>query len=226
MRKCTSSLPINRRRSTKILRLRLQSPVYIRHFMIQTENLERLRIEFDLPLKGDRSYLHSTNIFQAFRSRFSITGAVKLDFRQMIHHPIYLANDAPESDDRVGRFAFREGDGWTAYGIFADCTRPIERRVPNNETEIIAASSFDDDRAAGSIDEPGTFIDTIVTLNKVLVGRHSNGKKPIFSSIDLEVVPDRGRVGVTLIKRLGTKIFVSDVWWNDARIGGLTFMTR
>jgi hypothetical protein len=209
-----------------ILHLRVKSSVYIRRFMTETGNLERLRIEFDLPLKGDRTYLQSANILQEFLSRFSITGAVKLDFRQMIYHPIYLASDAPENPDRVGKFAFREGDGWITYGIFTDSTRQIEKRIPDNEKEILEASSIHDDRAAGPIDEPGSFIDTIVALNKVLVGRHANGKKAIFTNIELGVIPDRGRIGVALIKRLGSKIFVSDVLWNDARIGSLTFMTR
>lgn len=194
--------------------------------MAEIHHLERPRLEFDLPLKGERSYLQSANILSEFISRFSITGAVKLDFRQMIYHPIYLAEDAPDDPDRAGRFSFENGEDWKTYGIFIDRARQIEKRVPNNEAEILAASSVEGDHASGPIDRPGNFIDTIVALNKVLVGRYAKGKKAIFTTIDLNVVPDRGKIGVALVKKLGSKIFISDVLWNDSKIGSLTFMTR
>lgn len=186
-----------------------------------------MRIAFDIPLKGERTYLHSTNILTAFRSHFSFAGPVKLEFRRMIHHPIYLAADAPDHADRVGKFAFKTSEEWQTYGIFVDETRKISGHLPNNEPAIIAASTFgegDEDWAFGHVGQPASFIDTIVGLNKVLVGRHAKGKKAIFSAIAIEVVPDDGKVGVVLTKRLGSKIFMSDVLLNDRKIGNLTFM--
>ena len=191
-----------------------------------TENeTERPRITFDLPLKGDRSYLHSTNIFRAFVSHFSPTGALKLDFRKMIHDPIYLADDAPEEPHRVGRFSFQNDDGWKSFGIFADNTRQIETRISDNENELLLASWIEGDRAGAPVHERENFIDTAVALNKVLVSRSAMGKKPVLTNIALDVIPDNGRIDVTLVKKLGSKIFISDVSWDDVRIGNLTFMT-
>lgn len=191
------------------------------------EDIAAVRIAFDIPLKGERNYLHSTNILTQFRSHFSFTGPVKLEFRRMIHHPIYLAADVPDHPDRVGKFAFKTGDEWQTYGIFTDEARTITGHLPNNEPAIAAASTFGadgEDWASGHVGQPASFIDTIVGLNKVLVARHAKGKKAIFSAIAIDVMPDDGKVGVSLTKRLGSKIFMSDVLWNDRKIGNLTFM--
>jgi hypothetical protein len=193
--------------------------------MATHEDGTETRIPLDLPLKGERKYVQSANILSELISLFSLRGPVKLEFRQMIYHPIYLAADDPEKPNRAGKFSFGDGDGWRTYGIFIDESKVITRRIENNEVEILAESVVGDDTATGGIDRPANFIDTIVALNKVLVGRYSNGKKAIFSAISLDAVPDRGEIGVNLVKKLGTKIFMSDVLWNGAKVGSLTFMT-
>jgi hypothetical protein len=183
------------------------------------------RIEFDLPLKGERTYLQSADILSGLISHFSPEGPVKLEFRQMIYHPIYLSGDDPDLGNRAGKFSFRQGSEWLTYGIFIDEARSIDRRIPNNEAEILAESTIGEDTAFAGIDRPGNFIDTLVALNKVLVGRHSKGRKAIFSAITLDKIPDKGNIGVNLTKKLGTKIFISDVLFNNDKIGTLTFMT-
>lgn len=182
-------------------------------------------VEFDLPLKGTRTYLHSTTILAALVSRWLLAGAVELEFRQMIHHPICLVRDGPASADRVGRFAFEHGGAWHAYGIYADAARAITGHVEDNERAILAQSTREGDRAAAEIGRPGNFIDTIVTLNKALVASHAgDGRKVIFSSLRLDLIPADGEIAVVLIKSMGSRIYISDILWNRAKIGSLTFM--
>jgi hypothetical protein len=194
--------------------------------MTAAEKIDDGRIVLDLPLKGTRTYLHSTNILSELVSLLSLTGAVKLEFRQMIHHPIYLIPDGGDAPNRVGKFAFQAGGAWRSYGIYLDESRKITGHVGDNEPQILAAAVRDGDRASAEIGRPGNFIDTIVALNKELVGGHIGaGKKSVFSNLSLDVIPDKGEIGVALIKKMGTRIFVSDVYWNKAKIGSLTFMT-
>jgi len=193
--------------------------------MEKSQDTAGSQIAFDIPLKGERTYLQSADMLSHFIRRFSLRGPVKIEFRRMIHHPIYLNEDSPDHPDRAGKLTFLNGDSWQTYGIFIDEGRPIAGRIPNNETEILAASTIGDDTATGGIDRPGNFIDTIVALNKVLVGRYSKGRKAIFSSMTLDTIPRDGTIGVNLVKKLGTKIFMSDVTWNGDKIGNLTFMT-
>lgn len=191
--------------------------------------ISQSRVLLDLPLKGERTYLQSADILSELVERFSLSGPTKLEFRQMIYHPIYLSEDESELPNRAGKFSFQQGDGqtgvWRTYGIFIDEGRTITKRIPNNEAEILAASTIGEETATGGIDQPANFIDTLVALNKVLVGRHSKGKKAIFSAISLDAIPDSGEIGCHLVKKLGTKIFISDVLWNGHKIGSLTFMT-
>jgi len=161
-----------------------------------------------------------------FVSFFAIRGPVRLEFRQMIHAPIYLAEDRPEQEGRVGKLSFGSGAEARSYGIYTDASHSIDGHVECNEKAVIAAAQFSGDRAVGEIGKPGNFIDTIVALNKALVAGHVDGtKKIIFSSVALDVVPHVGKMRVELTKKLGTKIFVSDIYWDDHKIGSLTFMT-
>jgi hypothetical protein len=182
------------------------------------------RIDLDLPLKGERPYLHSTSILAELIRIFTLTGAVKLEVRQMTYKPIFIDADDPERPDRAGRFAFKKGDNWVSYGLYLDNTRAITSRIPSNEPEILANSDIGEDAASCPIGAPANFLDTIVALNKVLVGRHSNGKKSIFSAIELAEVPGTGTIGVHLTKKLGSRLFVSDILWNGTKVGTLTFM--
>jgi len=193
--------------------------------MTAAETIDDGRIALDLPLKGTRKYLHSTNILSELIARFSITGPVKLEFRQMIYHPIYLLPDGPEVPNRVGKFSFKEGDSSRSFGIYVDESRKITGHIDDHEPEIIAASKRDGDKFHGVIDHPGNFINTIVALNKTVVGTHMGAdKKAIFTTLILDAIPDKGEIGIELIKKMGTKIYVSDVIWNKAKIGSLTFM--
>jgi hypothetical protein len=194
--------------------------------MTAAEKIEDGRILLDLPLKGERKYLHSTNILSDLIARFSLSGPVKLEFRQMIYSPIYLVPGAPDAPNKVGKFAFETSDGWQNYGVYTDENRAITRRVDDIEAKIISEGTRDGNKFAAVLGRPGNFIETVVALNKALVaGDAGPGKKAIFSGINVEAIPDIGEVGVELIKKMGTKIYVSDVLWNKAKIGSLTFMT-
>lgn len=182
------------------------------------------RIELNIPLKGERKYLQSANILWDVLQYFSHRRGFNLEFRRMIYKPVYLAPDDPTRPNRAAKIALEQETGWLELGIFVDEDREITERIPNNETEILAESRFDGDTARASINRPANFIDTTVALNKILVGRYSKGKKAIFSAISLDVVPGKGEIGVDLTKRLGSRIFMSDVVWNGDRIGKLTFM--
>lgn len=184
------------------------------------------RIDLDLPLKGERKYLQSANILSALIEQFDHLGPVKLEFRKMIYNPIYVRPVIEAVDNFAGKFSMMRDGAWETYGLYVDDSRQIERRIPNNETEILAASTRDGDSSEGPIDRPGNFIDTIVALNKVVVAPYmATGQKAIFTNIVLDVIPDRGSIGVALTKKMGTRIFVSDVLWNKDKIGTLTFMT-
>lgn len=194
--------------------------------MAATEDIGQSRIVLDLPFKGERNYLHSTSILTSLIARFSPAGPIKLEFRQMINHPIYLAADRPEQANRVGKFSYMLGDGWQSYGIFTDDTRSVTRRVACIEKDVIASSEVNGADAIGEIGKPGNFIETAVSLNKAIVAsRAGAGKKVIFSTLAVDRIPAYGKIGIRLTKNLGTKIYMSDISWNEEKIGTLTFMT-
>jgi hypothetical protein len=186
--------------------------------------MDNFRIELDIPLKGERKYLQSASILAELIRIFTPSGALKLDFRQMIYQPIFVGDDQPDNPARVAKFEFRQGDELRKFGLFVDPSREITGHIDNNEAEILANSDIGEENASCPIGHPANFIDSLVALNKVLVGRHSKGKKAIFSAIELDRVPEAGRIGVRLVKKLGSRLFVSDVLCDNAKIGVLTFM--
>jgi hypothetical protein len=194
--------------------------------MAKVEKIAIPRIEFDFPFKGARNYIHSTTILTEFVARFAPSGPVKLEFRQMINHPIYIAADDPEQSNRVGKYSYMDADGWQSYGIFTDASRRVTERVACIEKDVIAASDISGDEALGEIGRPGNFIETAVSLNKAIVGRRAGeGKKVIFSTLAVSRIPQSGKIGIHLKKNLGTKIYMSDISCDGEKIGNLTFMT-
>jgi hypothetical protein len=159
----------------------IQSHSSLKVFTTVSEaNLLPSTYNLDIPFRGERQYLHSTTFITALLGLFPGLSNLKLDFRQMIHHPIVLDADMARAD-RFGMVSFDDGDVKRKFGIYCDLDRSVEERVACNEKAINDLYDSGTDASTGLVGKPGNFIETIVALNKAAVARRTGaGKKVIF----------------------------------------------
>lgn len=183
----------------------------------------------DIPFRGSRQYLHSTTLFDALVALTDPdpSAAVALNIYKVITEPVGVAPFAGDRAAVAGTFAFVGRDGRAAVlGLYPAPGAPAPGRVPCNEDAIIASADIADDRAGARAGTVGSLVETIVALNKALVGARMAGRlKPMFSTLDLARLPAvPARVELRIDRQLGIKLFVSTISVDGAPLGRITFI--
>ncbi len=187
-------------------------------------------IPLAIPFRGNRDYLHSTTFFDAL---VALTGPdagqpLSLNIYKTITEPV---GAAPFDGNRAavhGVFAYTDGAGnKQSLGLYPlPGGGPAPGRVPCNENAIIAAATVGEAEAEATAGPIGTLVETIVALNKTLVGTRMAGRlKPMFSTLELTRLPTVPvSVRLRIDKQLGIKLFVSTVTVDDTPVGRITFI--
>lgn len=183
----------------------------------------------DIPYRGARQYLHSTTLFDALVAMVDPdpAGALALNIYKVITEPVGVASFDGDRAAVSGVFSYVDRAGQSvSLGLYPAPGSPPPGRVPCNEDAIIAGAEILDGRASARAGDPGTLVETIVALNKALVGERMAGRlKPMFSTLDLARLPALpAKVELRIDRQLGIKLFVSTVSVDDAPLGRVTFI--
>src|ERR1051326_6571394 len=96
----------------------------------------------DLPFRGNRNYLHSTDLFPALtefaQKQFSPDAFIEnLTIRQAVSHQIRVSLDGPEGS--FGSFRVRHGTS-QSKGWLVETDEPVLSRVPFDEITAIQSA--------------------------------------------------------------------------------------
>ena len=179
-----------------------------------------------LAFKGERTYLHSTDIFDALIAQTKVSRNLHLNIKHSLTHQIE-AMDAADCDDPnayPARFS-GEGPNGSLDIVMRETDREVAARVPYDEDAVIRDSRIEKSSIHGRYQSTGTLIERLVALNKRLISDTVKpGKKLMFTSISLsELLPHDAPLTLTLESRLGTKLFRSGIHFEQERIGEIVF---
>jgi hypothetical protein len=196
--------------------------------------------QLELPFRGERSYLHGTDLYQALSAavpELPSTGPVSLNFHQLLRNQpdLVLSRESllPLRENPAFRGEIRWGAGeelWHAALLESD--RPVTARKACNEAEVAAAASVDVAAKTAVLNRPapGLPIEQVVFLNKRLhleVLPHLSPKW-LFARLELvaplpDVLPD----GLTISLRqvLGNRFTRSEITAGGERLGFISFST-
>jgi hypothetical protein len=185
-----------------------------------------MRFPLDLPFKGKRQYLHSTDIFDALIDRFDIIGPVELTMRRFVHFPLVAVPTSEVSDphDFPVHFCGQSASGRLDLVLGEDEQRAVERRISYDE-EAIAAGSVIEGATITSTGTQGSSIERIVALNKRLISECTKPHgKLAFARLSFSYTPDRqSALVLKLESNIGTRLYRSSVHADGRLVGDVVF---
>lgn len=139
----------------------------------------------NLRFKGERTYLHGTDLFDAMCSE---TGA-RNGIRQMVNRPMltpvaYVEMPGRKPDDLLATFA-ADGKLWAVVPSAGE----VEGRYPYDE-DAIAQRGMIFERSIYSYVETASLIETIVACNKALLNFVLGRRDWWFAGIEIDPLPE------------------------------------
>lgn len=194
-------------------------------------------VPLDLPLKGGRTYVHSTDMYPAaIRAVADRWGPrelsdVRLVCRVLTGRELSLTRDAPAPEDRVAVFSFTAGgERQTLYFVAREGM--VSRHVPYDEDAIASRGRVDlggkSIEYAREDDASATLVEVVVALTKALhlaVYPEQAGKwvlTQIESAVALHELP-WSQVGIFLVQGANPRLTKSDVAVDGERLGHVFF---
>ena len=181
-------------------------------------------IPLEVPFRGRRNYLHSTTIFDQILRHLADPVDVTFTIRQLIRQPIALATSLAGRIP-VGEFSCIDNGCPREFHICLADGAPAPGRAEDNEQIIIGASVAENGRLGAIVGNPGTFIETVVALQKHFVGSCAKpGRKLLFSRLRITRMISAGPVFIDRLEIMGNRLFKSHVSGPGDEIGRITFM--
>ncbi|HEY6185745.1 MAG TPA: hypothetical protein VIW67_26120 [Terriglobales bacterium] len=176
----------------------------------------------ELPFRGSRSYLHSTDLYPALtefaKKQFSPSAFVEnLTIRRAVTHQVQVNLDAP--DRPCGSFCIRHGNE-RSKGWLVETDEPVRSRVPfHEETAILSATSGAKFARLEKLLPAYTTFELLVILTKMVAQQESASPWWIcqigFFSPLLEIVPLESR----LKSRVSNRYLSMEIYQAGSLIG-------
>jgi hypothetical protein len=187
--------------------------------------------------KGDRSYVQGPDIFNAIIRDNKNSKISDIDFS--MHNFIYQPNCCIYTTDVL--FEYTEAakfmpvrcrmieDGKKIFKLLNINEVAGDRieKIDYNEAKIFQMCLLDANTISVTNRSPFTFIETIVSMNKYLLGKQiddQNGKW-VFMKIKLfgEYVDVRKNLSLTIARQFGSRLVETNIYHNTKLIGNLQF---
>jgi hypothetical protein len=182
----------------------------------------------NVPLRGNRDYLHSTNLFDFLVARTRAHRNLMLMFRRKITCEVQAcpATQGRDPQSYPARFIGEGNDGRTDLFLTeAHPLTPLGQREPYNEDAVAAGSRIEGNAILSDEHNGASAIERMVALNKRLLSSIVQERRVlVFSKISLASLPDRkARLKVMLLSRLGMTLFRSRIFVNETEFGEIVF---
>ena len=184
----------------------------------------------DLKFKGERDYLHGTDIFDALTA---VTGArfgIALWLYRIVRcglEAVPLAAAPRRPREFAGLFAYHANDATRWVDLREDRAIEVLGRTPYDEDSVITDAVIE----GGAIGSPGpsrySFIERVVALNKVLLRRAVADVPWLFTRLELDRLAEAPcALRLRLCHRFGVRLIKSAIAADGAPLGFIYFSAR
>ena len=189
-----------------------------------------VRIPLNLKYRGDRDYLHGTDLFNAFLSNTDPKSKIRMRVYRPMRRQLEMATmeslDKEEKENISAVFECTSPAGDEVWCALENPDLEIGGRYAVDERDIVLGATYTDGALIQYEYTPFTIIERVVAMNKVLL-THQNGNRQLkwwFTRIDLKRIPDDSSP-LTLKPKssLGTKLVASSISCNDEQLGTVYF---
>jgi hypothetical protein len=192
--------------------------------------------DLEIPFKGDRNYLHSTDVYNALckyvgeHYKISEIEKTRLIFKEIAQQPLRVVFSQHNTNPKAIFFCEIENEKFRGELIQREGV--IKSRISFHEEKIIEKCSFDKSQSSIFLDELDDLefspIEVVVAVNKCLHLKYfdqCNGKwlfteictkKPLYEM-------SFKKLKITLKNCLGTKLTRSSIFLDDDEFGYICF---
>jgi hypothetical protein len=194
----------------------------------------------ELPFRGERNYLHGTDLYQAITTVLGsavAAGPLSLTFHSLLQNQPDLVCSAQSlrhlREDAAFRGELRFGSGeQTLNAVLMESLRPVAQRKACNENEVAAAAAVDETERTAVLELPniGTPIELVVFLNKHMHLRLLPHLSPkwLFARLELSAplpAEPPAKLFIQIKQVLGSRFTRSDIFWDGQKAGSISFST-
>ena len=189
----------------------------------------------DLVYKGERNYLHGTDIiFELFKT-IKIAEPVVFQFHKVAVRPL-KACYISESDLTLFRtmsetcvivFFVTPSKEKKIIVLIENEDLKVSGRTQYNELEVIEFCTIINNSATQQNNNCFTFLEQVVTLNKKLLNDIFGKKEWLFTRLDLKRYPVKiDDISIDFIREVGGSIYKSNILSNNIVLGSIIFSPR
>lgn len=186
-----------------------------------------------LPLLGERTYLHSTTVFNALVDLIPDGTSFVFKLNRLLDTDTLLVEResiARKNHDREvgGSLIWDTDKGRDGYILSLLPNSDNRRKALSKETDIQKASTVSEGEAIFILHEDVSFVEVIVHLNKLLLQACFPDKvhgKWVFSRLDADFVPARfAQIKLSVAKAIGgARIVKSNISVDGSSVGDIYF---
>lgn len=197
-------------------------------------------LQLDLTFRGSRDYLQGADIYEGMLKAGQDqipTGPIHIQYHTLLHkQPDLILSQEPVTHWRKepayrGEVRFGKAEGYL-YAVLLESDRPVDVRVPCNESEVVKTAVVDVPARTATLPFPsvGTPMEKVVFLNKQLHFKvlPDIKEKWLFVKLELtEALPPTGEKEMKLIlkQNLGNRFTRTEIVIDDKSFGYITFST-
>ena len=190
--------------------------------------VEISEMELFFPFKGERNYVHGTDIYNKLKDITLSFNPKKMDvrFNGMSKKSLIVKKNADISLAKVN-FSFESSGVEYRYSLIEGSTDIIAKSI-YDENVILRLSALNLERkeVCQQSNSGYTFIENVVALNKYLLSSILTEKKGkwLFTRIEIERFADESSlVVIKLVKNFNYRIVKSDIYVDNDCIGSIYF---
>lgn len=196
------------------------------------ENNKKTMFELDLAFKGERDYLHGTDIAH---SLLSITGSIQrvtIQIHRMSSHPLiarYSTNkeiaQLRGNQELVAIMVFNNINKSRRFiALKEDFNKKVSKRYQYDESQVTSRASISYNQVEQFEPTTGNFFERVVALNKFLLNSIVDNHPWVFSRIDLQYAPVCPRkLSIFLRQEIGGHTYKSEISGDDVNLGNIFF---
>lgn len=189
----------------------------------------------DLSYKGERCYLHGTDIAFQLCKVLDISGEVTIQFYKMATYPIlayHVDTDELSKLRSLGKMcalmSYRDtNQEIRIVALVEDKFKVISKRKAYSESKVIFGANIVNDEIVQLVANQGNFFERVVALNKELLNRVVSENSWVFGRINLLTYPiDPVSISIKLSGELGGNSYKSSIFGDNTLLGDIFFSQR
>ena len=184
-------------------------------------------------LKGDRKYLHSTDIIIAILHLIGRVNNFSFRMHKITSKKLYMhfvdndeLNEYRSQNVLVALMTCIK-DGKNITIVFTETNQQVTDRYPYNEKKVTSGYLIHDNTITQQSNNTGNFIERIVGLNKTLLNERVENNPWLFSRIDLQFAPfDCKLIEISYLREIGKHTYLSKLICDEKFTGKIFFSKK